>query len=265
VKFGRNVPSRPSPHHAFAKYINLSTFPTPPASCDYMAAALPCLTLLYANGPDPSFPQAPDGVGDCVWAYQAYQLGIWTGNSGSLVTVATSDVIAAYSGDTGYVIGNETTDQGTDELSAIDYMVKTGLAGHMILGAVSIDATNEAEVAAALWLAGGLSLCLGWRWNVSAPGFVLDVTSASVQGDHCVGLSGYSSEGCNPVTWGLADENNLNLITPRALAAYGTEAGGGSLYAEISKDWLDARGDAPTGFDLEQLEADLATYGSTVT
>lgn len=265
MKLGRNTPSRVSPHKAFARYVNLSTLPTPPASVDYMAAALPCLELLYANGPDPSFPQAPDGIGDCVWAYQAHQLGIWTGNAGALFTATTTQVVDAYSGDTGYVIGNESTDNGTDELSAIDYMVTTGLAGHKILGAVAIDATNQAEVAAALWLAGGLSLCLGWRWNISSPGFVLAITSAPIQGGHCVGLSGYSSNGANPVTWGLVSEQILNLITWDALAAYGTEQAGGSLYAEISEDWLNTQGAAPTGFDLEQLKADLAAYGSTVT
>jgi hypothetical protein len=270
VRFGRNRPPRPSPHKAMARYLNLSTFPTPPASCDYQGASMASLTQIYANGPDPTFPQAPFGIGDCVWAYQAHQLAIWTGMAGALIVPTTAEVVAAYAGCTGYVIGNEATDQGTDELSAIDYMVKTGLAGHKILGAVAVDATNPAEVAAACWLFGGLSLCLGWRWGSPATGFTLDVTSADVAGGHCIGLSGYAGKTggqCwgNPVTWGLQDENNLNWITEAALAAYGTEAGGGSLYAELSQDWIGWLGMSVTGFDLEQLLADAAAYGSTIT
>ena len=41
MRLGRNRPTRPSPHPLLAKYLSLSTLPTPPASVDYGAAAIP--------------------------------------------------------------------------------------------------------------------------------------------------------------------------------------------------------------------------------
>ena len=74
-------------------------------------------------------------------------------------------------------------------------------------------------------------------------------------GGHCTVSCGYSNLagfGCAPVldavTWGTTQR-----MTPAWLAKYCDE-----LYAPLTAKWIEANGDAPSGFDLAQLTADLA-------
>ena len=66
------------------------------------------------------------------------------------------------------------------------------------------------------------------------------------------GYSNLAGFGCAPVldavTWGTTQR-----MTPAWLAKYCDE-----LYAPLTAKWIEANGDAPSGFDLAQLTADLA-------
>jgi hypothetical protein len=258
MRFGRNRPTRPSPHKAMARYVSASTIQAPPASQDLSAAAIAGLMNIDGN----------DQLGDCTAAEYAHSINLWTANAGTLFLPTLDEVVAFYSACSGYVPGNPATDQGADELTVIDVAVKTGLAGHQIVGAVAVDPTNETEVATAIWLFGCLSLCVelpdAWVNPIpSGPGFTWDVAGAPnpAQG-HCVQLYGYDSLGVFVDTWGLVSADTPTRITWAALAQYGATSAGGSLYGMLSPDW-DVK--ASNGFDADQLVADMAAYGSTLT
>jgi hypothetical protein len=260
MMFGRNRPTRAPTHPPASRYVSLSTLPTPPASCDYMAAALPNLTNVDGN----------DVLRDCTAAHYAHQIGIWTGNAGTLFCPTLNQVVAFYSASSGYDPANPLSDQGADELTVLETAQTVGLAGHKILGACSVDPTDPAMVAACVWLFGGLALCaeLPDEWVnpiPTAPGFTWDVAGApNPKQGHCAGIAGYDADGLYLVTWGLVSEVTISRVTWPALAKYGAGSANGSLNAMLSQDWLDAAGKAPNGYDMSQLVADFQAAGPEV-
>jgi len=264
VKFGRLRPARPSPHPALADHLFLSALPTPPASCDYSAAGFaPAGSLGGLADIDGN-----DLLGDCTAAGFAHFLNVVTGNAGSVFLPALQQVIDFYALCSGYN-GTPQTDRGADELTVIDFARTTGLGGHKITGAVSVDASNVAMVAAAIWLFGGLQLCIelpdAWPPLATGPGFVWDVAGApNPNSGHCVYLYGYDRTGVFVDTWGLVSPTVPTRITWPALAKYGVAAAGGSLYAFLSSDWITSLGEAPNGLNLTSLVTAASMVGVAV-
>lgn len=268
--FGRNRPTRPSPHPSLSKYVNLSTLPTPPEtfkppqSADYSAAAIPVagagLQDIYGN----------DVLGDCTAAWYAHQINIWTGNSGTIVLPTLDQVIAFYSACSGYVPGDPSTDRGADELTVLEVAKSVGLAGRKIQGAFTVDATSPELIATCIWLFGGATICIELpdAWvapGASEPGSIWDVAgSPNPNQGHCFGGCGYDKDGIFSVTWGKTSITTPSRLTWRAAATYGVTFAGGSLFGMLSTDWLNAKGAAPNGLDLEQLTADAALVGGAV-
>ncbi len=264
-RFGRNRPATPNPHPQLAKYRATSEARKFPDSCDYMAAAMPVLTMMHANGPDPDYPAAPGGLGDCTIAACANATGVWTGNSGRLVITPTSDVVAMYSRCSGYIPGNDATDQGCDELVVLNEWKTVGLGGRTIDGAVAVNAGDAAELAWAIYVFGCVVLCgeMPWGWTpVSGPGFVWGVDGDPIPSrGHCWISAAYDRNGIMPVTWALASEKTPSYETWPAAAHYNEPIAGGSCYAPISRDWLNARGVAPNGYDLDTMVKDASAMG----
>ena len=254
---GRNRPKVRGPRLSLQNYLG-RTLPAAPATVDYTGPASAALSQIYLN----------DQLGDCVIAGMAHVEGVLTGNAGDEFVYTDEQITALYSAIGGYVPGDSSTDQGTDEQTALNYWQQTGApAGeHNITGWLSVDGTNADEVRAALWLfenlVFGIELPDAWVNPMpSASGFTWDVAGAAdQQNGHCFIGAGYDANGITIDTWGM-----LGTLTFAAVAAYATGNGAGELYTVISKDGIaKATQKAPNGFDFTQLLADFQAIGGKV-
>ena len=255
MKLGRNRPVAVGPHFRLRNYLRAS-LPIPPASCDFSAPASPVLANIYGN----------DELGDCVIAAGYHVVGVETGNAGALYTATTDQILADYGAIGGYVPGNPATDQGCDEITALNYWQQHGFAnGTRLLGWLSVDATNVTEVktACALFenLFFGIELPDAWVSPFpSSSGFVWDVGTPNPANGHAVMGVGYNDSGVQIGTWGM-----VGTLTWRAVAALCSPAAGGMLTVMLTPDQL-AKGQAkaPNGFAWTDLIADFDSMGGSV-
>lgn len=256
VKFGRRQPVAHTPRLRLADYLKFS-LPQPPASCDYTAKAAAVLADILLN----------DSLGDCVIAGGYHIVGVETGNAGTAFHATDAQITKDYSAIGGYVPGDESTDEGCDETTALDYWAQHGFAnGTKILGSLVVDATNKAEVQVAMFLFENLMFGVGLpdAWISpfpSASGFTWDVNGdADPSNGHCVVGVGYNSSGVQIDSWGM-----IGTMTYAAVAAYAGSKGGGELHVALSPDQL-AKGmtKAPNGVDWAQLIVDFNSMGGKV-
>jgi len=254
-KFGRNRPVAKGPRLRLRNYL-LQGLPTPPAIIDYRSSAAAALSNIYLN----------DTLGDCVIAGMAHVVGVLTGNAGPAPFIFTNDQITAlYSAIGGYVPGDPSTDQGCDEVTALNYWQNNGAPGgsHKILGWVSVDYKNPDEYRTAMWLFEnlyfGLDLPDAWT-QISANGFVWSPGTPDPANGHCVIGCGYDSTGIIIDSWGLT-----GTITDSAILEVLAPKYGGELYTVVSMDSINAASQlAPNGFAASQLITDFNAMGGNV-
>lgn len=246
VRLGR-LPTKHDPRTLkLARYLTSALPPAPPEH-DYTAK----VTAWGMMG--------NDTVGDCTVAAAGHEVEAWTAYATQEHEVTTAEVLAAYSAITGYDPARPETDQGAFCLDVLKYWRSHGIAGHMIGSFVAVDPTRADELATALWLFGsvylGLDLPVSAKsqaiWDVPAGGPVGDGAPGS-WGGHAVCLQAYDADGAVIVTWG-----ETRRVTWAFLATYCSEA-----YALLSPDWFSTDGTAPSGFDWETLNTDLALFAS---
>ncbi len=228
---------------------------------DYLPTRLPAQPLAagYTDKID-SWPMfMNDTIGNCVIAAAGHMVQEWTTYASSPVLLTDKDILYGYEQVGGYVPGDPSTDQGCDMLTALNFWRKTGFGGHKIAAYVSINIKKPSEIALAVWLFGnvfaGFALPLTVQnqttWSVPRGGTVGDGSPGS-WGGHCVPIVGYSnvtgSAGTQIVTWG-----DVYSVTWPFISKYADE-----LYAVLSPDWIERTGKAPSGFNMAQLQADLA-------
>lgn len=189
-----------------------------------------------------------DTAGDCVEAGYGHLVESWTANTGSEFVFGDNEVIDSYSSLTGYVPGNESTDRGTDMLTALNYWRQTGLSGHKIKAFAEINPANLDQLRAAIYLFGGAYV--GVNLPVACMrSSVWDSTSGPYAGGHCIPLLDYCAAGwfwC--ITWGQIVPCSAGFI----------QANCDEAYACVSSNFLNRAGETPVGFDLASLNADLA-------
>jgi hypothetical protein len=195
-----------------------------------------------------------DSVGDCVIARLLHQIMAWysVANAGSPKTFSTDQALQVYSAITGYVPGNESTDNGTDPDAACTYWQNTGLFGDKIAGYANVDITNIDLIKFAISMFGGVGLAFdvpSYIMNVAAGGDWSETPGANttIEGGHEVYLVGYGRKGFRVVSWGTTYTFN-----PDFLGKYGQ-----NIDAVISTDWIKQSGVSPSGLDLNGLLADL--------
>lgn len=257
-QLGKRAPRLDGRTLKLAKYLTPS-LPTPPLKAGYIDKVQ--TWPMYLN----------DELGDCVIAAAGHMIEQWTAFSSatsSPVLVTNKDILKGYEAVGGYVPGNPDTDNGCDMLTALKYWRRTGFGGHKVSAFVSVDYTNQKEVEQAIYLFGnvyiGLALPLTAQnpvttepsglscWQMTAEGTNGDASPGS-WGGHCVPIVGYSSDpaghpGVALVTWG-----EQYAMTWKFANTYVDE-----MWAVLSPDWFESNGDAPNGFNLDQLKADLA-------
>jgi hypothetical protein len=251
---------RPSPTHMrmqLGLYM-AADLPVPPTVEIWASAAEVCLSQMYKN----------DVLGDCTAAGAGHILGVWRGNAGNGDQIPTdTDVVAFYSKTTGYVPGNESTDQGGDEIVVLNKWRDEGFfadTSGKILGWGNVNGANALEVKQALYLFEnvyfGVELPDAWiNPGPQGSGFVWDVAGPSnPQNGHCFVGVGYNAVGVQVCSWGM-----VGTITWAAIAKYATTTCEGELHVALSSDVLNrAQEKAPNGFDAAQLTAYLKSFAA---
>lgn len=255
MKFGRKRPIARGPRFRLKNYL-LQSLPPPPPTCDYSVNAARPLGEIYLN----------DQLGDCVIAGMAHVVGVLTGNAGAPFLYTDAQITTLYSAIGGYVPGKPDTDQGCDEVTALNYWENMGaLATHKIAGWMSVDATNVKEVQTALWLFEnlyfGVELPVAWVNPMpDAPGFTWDVAGdPQPENGHCFVGVGYDHSSITIDTWGM-----LGTLTNGAVEKYATLNAGGALYTVVSQDGIaKASQKAPNGFAWASLLSDFDSMGGS--
>lgn len=196
-----------------------------------------------------------DALGDCTAADACHGIQVWTTyGQGKTVTCTDSDVVAFYSGSTGYNPADPSTDQGGNMQDVCNYFVKTGMAGHRIAAFFQVDPAHADQLRAALWLFGGVSV--GFPFPASAmtqfdAGKPWDVVrGATIEGGHDVLLVGMTTGGnYRVVTWGKVQD-----VTPAFWAKYMADPQNGEAWARVSLDWLRNNG-TPEGLSADAANA----------
>jgi len=249
MKLGRKAIKTDSRTLALGRYLTPS-LPPPPAAKDWSKGITAWGMML--NGPEPSEPQFPDGLGDCTIAGCGHAIQVWTANTGSMVTVPDATILNYYEQWDRYVPGNPSTDNGGIELDVLNDWQKQGFAGNALMAFADPKPANLTEVRQSIALFGGvyigLSLPLTAQtqdvWDVAPKGGAN--AKPGSWGGHCVFVPKYDAKGFTCITWG-----QLKTMTVAFWNKYCDEA-----HALLAQDWLTAKG-APSGFDQAQLRADL--------
>jgi hypothetical protein len=241
VKLGKLAPKENAKTLSMAKFLLPDAPPPPPAKTfwEYRVTAWP----MFEN----------DNVGDCVFACMGHMLENWSAHSGTEVALTDDLIISAYSAVTGYIPGNEATDNGCAITDALAWWQSTGLAGHKIDGWAALNYDNPLQLRQAIYIFGGLDVGLQLP-NSAISQFNADQTwdvvpdDGGLAGGHSVPVLGYGRDGLACITWG-----KIQRMTNAFLTRYLDEA-----YGVVSLDWLAQNGEAANSLELPALRAALA-------
>lgn len=242
----------------FAKYLNLS--------------ALPIRPVPFRNAtdiPNNSWGMmGNDTVGDCTCGAGGHAIQTWTDANKKLFTPPDSSIITAYTAVTalecqcaGYDPNTGQNDNGCACLDVLNYWRSTGIDGHKITAFAEINVPILHEVQYAIYLFGlayiGLDLPISAQ-QMTAQGIWKDgpnmqgIYDKGSWGGHCVIVVGYDTQGLDVITWGQRIRMTWGFWN-----SYVTEA-----YAALSPDFIE-NNVSPQGFNLAQLQADLAAIPTT--
>ena len=256
VKFGRRRPVAVGPQFRLSNYLRAS-LPPAPATADYGAPAQAVLADIMGN----------DVRGDCVIAGGYHIVGVETGNAGNLFHATPAQVDKDYSAIGGWVPGDEATDTGCDEPTALNFWTQHGFAnGTKLLGWLAVDPSNRQELMAACYLFEnlffGIELPDAWvNPFPSGNGFVWDVAGDPVpENGHAVMGYGYGDRGVKIDSWALD-----GVLTWPAIAKYCARTANGAVYVLLTPDQL-AKGaaKAPNGVAWHDLIVDFDAMGGHV-
>jgi hypothetical protein len=246
LKLGKAVARHDPRTLLLASYLT-PALPAPPASLDIS-------TKVSSWGM-----MANDQLGDCTCAAAGHLIMEWTANAGKqTVTPTDQQIIAAYSAITGYNPVTGANDNGANEVDVLNYWRQTGIAGDQIGGYVALEPANHTHVMDSVYMFEGCYIGLqlpktaqaqtqnNQPWSVPPSGTGGDGAPGS-WGGHAVPVVAYDTRGVTVVTWGA-----LQIMTWSFWATYCDEA-----YAILSTDYINGNKQAPQGFSLQQLQADL--------
>lgn len=212
---------------------------------------------MLGNGPDPSNPpQIPDGVGDCAIAGPFHAEMLWNAVAGKKINVDTNTVIKTYSELTGYVLGDESTDNGSIVDDVSNYWQNTGLTDadgnvHKIDAWAKLTPGNMEELLYAIYLFDvvgiGVNFPAEWMAAMDAGKNWDAIPHPNIEGGHYFIGVGWYLGFINAITWG-----QQVLLTPAGYEQFCDEA-----VVYVSQERLLANGKDLNGFDLDQLLADF--------
>ena len=238
-RLGRKAVKRDSRTLMLSRYTSPSF--TPPESCDWTRGVLEWGMMLN------------DKLGCCTIAGVAHAIQVWSMNAGTETTLPDSTVLNYYEKWDGYVVGDPNTDEGGIELDVLNNWRKQGFSGHSLLAFADPDVKNINEVKQSISLFGGSSIGLQVPQSVmdsnDDPTISWDVTGDDSDcGGHCVYAVSYDANTVGVISWG-----KVYKMTWRFWLEFVDEA-----HALLSPDFIAQNGLDPQGFNLSQLQADLA-------
>ena len=196
-----------------------------------------------------------DNYGDCAQAGILHLIQAQSANAGTSLSATTSQALLLYSAITGFNPNDPSTDQGTVLTDLLTYIQKNGVemtdstgkaAIVEVVGSAALDITSIAQMRYATYIFGGSYLGINCpeqceqdlaNWNFPA--------GLSIAGGHCIPRVGEGAAGGQIVSWGQTIPFSNDFWT-----AYGDEG-----YVVITKAWLNAQGQSPSGMDLDGLVA----------
>jgi hypothetical protein len=247
LKLGKQ-PARHDPRTLLLASYLTPALPVPPASFDVG-------TKVHTWGMMDN-----DQIGDCTCAAAGHLLMEWTANAKSkMFTPSDKQIVAAYSAITGYNPSTGANDNGAVEIDVLNYWRQSGIAAHKISAYVALEPGNHTHIMDSVYIFGGCYIGLqlpisaqaqtqnNQPWSVPPQGTTGDGQPGS-WGGHAVPVVAYDERTLTVVTWGA-----LQTMTWGFWEAYCEEA-----YALLSPDYLTGKQVSPEGFNLQQLQADLA-------
>lgn len=254
LHLGKHAATSDTRDYKMSSFLNLSVvLPKVPRTFGHEQA----ITFgMDGNGPDDSVFPGFGGAGDCVFAGACHETQVW--RKAARLTPARftgKTAIQDYSAVTGYIVGNDSTDQGTNVREALTYRKNSGIQDdvggrHKITAYLALDPGNVDHLYAAMYLFGAVGI--GIQFPVSAMdqfnrGKTWSVVKGSrIEGGHYIPLvarRAVSTVRC--VTWGR--------IQPMTIGFYKTYCD--EAWALLSPEAINsATKKSPEGFDLAGLQ-----------
>jgi len=189
---------------------------------------------------------------DCTIAAAGHAVQVWSANLGKEITVPDSVILSYYEKWDGFHPNDPKTDGGGVELNVLNNWKKSSFNDHKLLAFADPETKNLEEIRQSIALFGGVYIGLNLPntarsqavWDVVPNGG--DDAQPGSWGGHAVFVPKYDPNGFTGISWGR--------LMPMTLAFWNTYVD--EAHTLLSQDWLDAKG-SPSGFDLEQLKADL--------
>lgn len=215
---------------------------------------------MFGNGPDDSVRKGFQGAGDCVWAGAAEETRVFNRERGGHdVAFTGKSVISDYSAVTGYVIGDNSTDQGTDMGDAANYRKKTGVVDasgtrHKIAAWVRLEPGNFGQllVATYVFTCTGIGIVFpdsAWgQFDEPNPTWDYVPGSPDDGGHYIPGLGADSADEITVASWAKRVRVTRAFIENQEDEAM--------VYLSLEQFRSDGKG--LHGLDIEQLRADLA-------
>lgn len=244
-----------------AAFLDTAVLPTPPTTFGHGTIYKDGEDIhrdwdMNGNGPDDTVAPGFQGAGDCVWAAAAHTTRMAAKVAGHQVTITGRESIADYSTATGYVLGDDTTDQGTDMRAAMKYRQKTGI----------VDAAgNRHKIGAYLSITGGWdqlmqaayifdAVEIGFNFQQAqdrqfAAGVWDYVPGSPIVGGHAIPLFGRRTGRGGVVSWA----KHL-WVTPTFVSELVDEK-----WAIVYLDSLNAKGVNDRGLNIDTLNAALGS------
>ncbi len=230
---------------------------------DYLPeTALPYIPSAYHWGTGvPKWPMyGNDTLGDCTVAAIGHHAGVWTfRESGQELIIPETAIVESYSAVSGYIPGNESTDNGAVMTDVLKYWTSTGVGGCKIEAYATIEPRNNSELEAAIYLMGGAYIGINMPVTANAqtkingtwslvPGYKNNPDAQPGSwGGHCVPIIGYSKSLLQVISWGMPI-----YMTWAFYNYYSDEA-----FAPFSEEWVAVSDTAPNHFNSAQLLTDM--------
>lgn len=217
---------------------------------------------MLGNGPDDTVRKGFGGAGCCVFSGTAEETHlIEHAAKRKLAALTGKEVIAAYSEVTGYVIGDESTDQGTNVRKALAWRRKVGIADatgkrHKIGAFLALDPGNLLHVEIALRLFGAVGIGINFpqsamdQFNAGEP-WTLVPGSPDGGGHYVPVVAKRNASSLQVLTWAKDQRMSLDFYQAQCDEAW----------AIVPTEYLDESGKTPEGFDQAALNGYLSALG----
>lgn len=215
---------------------------------------------MLGNGPDNSVAPGFKGAGCCVWstyghiAMEAAKINRHTLHIGGAQT------IQDYASSTGYVIGDDSTDNGTDMREGMKYWQKTGILDadghrHKVGAYIALDPKDWDQLMEAVYIFGWVAMGFDFpqsAWQQFDEGGPWDVVPDSPSdGGHAVPVFGRSS---------LSIAGDVSWARRIGMTRAFYEARNDESWTGVFPDEL-RNGKTERGWDLTQLQTELNKLG----